>query len=425
MWSEELNNKIKQAPESHAPEYNESAWVKMEALLNKHLPLKKDSRKKLLYIFLLCFFIIGGTLLLNKEWNWRTPDQDLKPTKEKSAIANEKKLIIESKNTSSLKDPKAVKNFAYSNRLDKKNLTVLSKTKLATRSILHTQNPYAINEDEKKSVIHQKEIVKNGQLSGAENKEQDKTELSLQNHNEKLIIIPVISQKQILKDSLTNNVESDKTNDPASTDVTRKKIANKKFISRFSFSASAGPDASGVGLNNLGKATMSYGAGIGYNVNKRFAIKSGLYVADKIYSAAPGDYDPPASYWTYNVDLKRVDADCKVYEIPLTVYYSFKEKNHHHWFAALGSSSYLMKKETYNYLYKTQTGYLYRGWSLENKNKHYFSVITLSGGYAYRLNKTFSLIAEPYAKIPIQGLGYGKVKLKSTGIMFTISATPF
>jgi len=121
-----------------------------------------------------------------------------------------------------------------------------------------------------------------------------------------------------------------------------------------------------------------------------------------------------------------VDADCKVYEIPLTVYYSFKEKNHHHWFAALGSSSYLMKKETYHYLYKTQTGnMLYRGWTLKNKNQHYFSVITLSGGYSYQLSKTFSLMAEPYIKIPTQGIGFGKVKLKSTGIMFTLSAAPF
>ena len=121
-----------------------------------------------------------------------------------------------------------------------------------------------------------------------------------------------------------------------------------------------------------------------------------------------------------------MDADCKVYEIPLTVYYSFKEKNHHHWFAALGSSSYLMKKETYHYLYKTQTGnMLYRGWTLKNKNQHYFSVITLSGGYSYQLSKTFSLMAEPYIKIPTQGIGFGKVKLKSTGIMFTLSAAPF
>ncbi len=115
-----------------------------------------------------------------------------------------------------------------------------------------------------------------------------------------------------------------------------------------------------------------------------------------------------------------------MYEIPLALYYSFKEKKHHHWFATLGSSSYLMKKETYHFLYKNQAGNMvYRDWSLKNENKHYFSVITLSGGYAYRLNKIFSLMAEPYIKVPVQGIGYGKVKLNSGGILFTVNATPF
>ncbi|MDQ3682700.1 MAG: PorT family protein [Bacteroidota bacterium] len=430
MWSEKLNNKIKQASESHIPEYDESAWVKMVALLNKHLPSKKDGRKKLLYIFFLCCFIICGTLLLNKEWSSKLFDQDLKTTKEKSIISDEKKLKIDSKNTLSSKYPKAVKNLAHSNRLDKKNITVLSKTDRRNLPSLVSdqpvQNPIAVNKDENKRQEHEKENVKNRWLPDNNNKMQDKTELSLQNQNETLITSPVISQEQIMKDSLDNQVEANKPIESILPGIVlQKKPEKKSILSRFNFSASAGTDVSGIGLNDPGKATISYGAGVGYAISKRFLIKSGLYIADKIYSSGPEYYKPTTGYWA-TVDLKKIDADCKVYEIPLTLYYSFKEKKHHHWFAALGASSYLMKKEAYHFLYKNQAGNMvYRDWSLKNENKHYFSVITLSGGYSYRLNKTFSLMAEPYVKAPVQGLGYGKVKLNSAGILFTINATPF
>ncbi len=437
MWSEELNNKIKQASENHIPKYDESAWIKMEALLNKHLPLKKDGRKKLFYIFFISFFIIGATLLLNNERSRKMSYHDLKTSKEKFAL-DEKKLKTDSKNILNTKDPKADKNVVYLNQADKKTKAVMpnaGRKKFTNRlfvqpaqnlSTADKENRLKINKDENKKQVHEKENVKNRSLPDAETKMQDGTELNLVIQNEKIIAPTINLQEQKIKDSLVNNVGADKTNEPTSPAIHFKnKIDKKSFFSRFSFSVSAGAEVSGVGFNDLGKTKVSYGAGIGYAISNRFSIKSGLYIADKIYSSGPEDYKPTTGYWA-NVDLKKVDADCKVYEIPLTLFYSFKEKKHHHWFAALGSSSYLMKKEIYHFLYKNQAGnLLYRDWTLKDKNKHYFSVITLSGGYAYRLNKTFSLIAEPYAKIPIQGLGYGKVKLKSTGFMVTISATPF
>jgi hypothetical protein len=115
-----------------------------------------------------------------------------------------------------------------------------------------------------------------------------------------------------------------------------------------------------------------------------------------------------------------------VYEIPVAVYYDFKQIKNHNWFSSIGLSSFLMKKESYDYLYKTNTG---QTWNyvkiISNENKHYLSVITLSGGYKYKLNNRFSLIAAPYLKIPLSGIGLGKIKLNSTGLLFTIAIKPF
>ncbi|MEJ0103665.1 MAG: hypothetical protein WDO19_14420 [Bacteroidota bacterium] len=42
-----------------------------------------------------------------------------------------------------------------------------------------------------------------------------------------------------------------------------------------------------------------------------------------------------------------------------------------------------------------------------------------------RLSNKLSLIAEPYIKIPMEGIGFGSIKLNSAGVLFTLSVKPF
>jgi hypothetical protein len=41
------------------------------------------------------------------------------------------------------------------------------------------------------------------------------------------------------------------------------------------------------------------------------------------------------------------------------------------------------------------------------------------------LNKNISLQAEPYLKIALDGVGYGKVNLNSAGVLFSAIIKPF
>ena len=85
-----------------------------------------------------------------------------------------------------------------------------------------------------------------------------------------------------------------------------------------------------------------------------------------------------------------------------------------------------MKKETYNYQYKTPSGQTYNYvTTINNENKHYFSVLSLSGGYQYKLNDRIAFVAEPYVKIPLAGIGEGKIKLNSAGLLVTAVVKPF
>ena len=57
MQSDDFDKKIKEAAEHHHPAYEEKAWEQMEKLLDKHLPVKKEDRRRI--IFLLLFLLLG------------------------------------------------------------------------------------------------------------------------------------------------------------------------------------------------------------------------------------------------------------------------------------------------------------------------------------------------------------------------------
>ena len=202
---------------------------------------------------------------------------------------------------------------------------------------------------------------------------------------------------------------------------------NKSFIQNFGIGLSLGPDVSAVKLSNTGKVTFTYGAQLTYSFSNKFTIRTGFYVAKKLYSANGDEYHVgPGNTWYAHV--ASIDADCKVYEIPLTLSYIFSRNKNHSWFASTGLSSYFMKRESYVYNYKNDPVWGNSSSQpvvLTNENKHYFSVLDISGGYEYSFNKKLSLAAEPYIKIPLSGIGAGKIKLNSTGILFTVAVKPF
>src|SRR6266853_827522 len=58
MQDEQLDDIIREAAERHQPPYNDTAWIKMEDKLDKHLPVKKDRRG---FLFLLFLVLLTGS----------------------------------------------------------------------------------------------------------------------------------------------------------------------------------------------------------------------------------------------------------------------------------------------------------------------------------------------------------------------------
>jgi hypothetical protein len=432
MWSDEINKKIQEAEDSNQPAYTDKAWEGMELLLDKHLPLKKKRRR---FIFFLFPLLLGGITAL---FIWQQKSKPDNPVTEQKRIPvqsslppansdeHDKTMTLPSKET-----PVTQQNTSgettenhQAERTPKKLLddvyTPVKKNK---------QSQYRQEYGQPKSILKKNTAKKI--------KDTDNTFSSdKQKPVESIISKPIDNSianntvKPVSNDSLATqkNIapEEKKQEDTVQTETT--KTVNKKEKKKtskggkFSLNFSAGPDISSVGIDKPGKLKMQYGLGASYSFSERFSIRTGFFAGYKIYTADSADYQPP---YTIN-NLQKINADCFVYEIPVTLVYNFAATKKHNWFISGGVSSYIMKKETYEYYYKNPWGQTQNySHTYKNKNSHLFSVINISGGYQHHFTDRFSIMAEPYVKIPVTGIGVGKVKLNSAGVLFTVGFKPF
>lgn len=469
MLDDEINKRIREAADQYHPAYDDKAWERMEQMLDENLPQKRD-RRRVLYFLIFAVLVCAGLLFIfsprkknpspvsaSNTISKNEPGKDsegtgLLPIESSSKTNNHDSYDpaasrLNGKDNTTQETPNAtgVANIDTNRKITSKNNDLNSrmnvkdngnvgvnienatmetnpvdnrdKTQGAGDMPIKNKPSVSVMADNSTKVAEANPVDNAGNIT-------DSGELPIKNKSS----APILSENSI------------KTSEANGTDSTKKENINpenrklvkgsgkdakgeKGFANKFGISVSAGPDISGVSVSKIGKVTIAYGAGVSYELSGNFTLRTGFYIAKKIYSAGESDYHSNTVNYNY---LQSIDADCKVYEIPLVVNYNFGRVKKHNWFASAGLSSYLMKKENYVYYYKYPSGNTYdKSWSVSNKNKHYFSVLDLSAGYQYIVNKRISLSAEPYLRLPLSGIGAGKIKLNSGGVLFTVSMKPF
>lgn len=465
MQYEEFDKKIRDAADHHHPAYDEQAWGKMENMLNTHMPQEKEDRRR--FIFFLLFILLSGgaVLLITKPWGKensvvlkeQVAKESIVKREQQSNTRQEKNIdpavnigddlppndIVSPQDNLSLHD-----DVVSQNGRPEAGATTKSNNGTRKNSQIKNSKPKNITHSEfnalfsllKKKSSRKKNISETTAVNSSTPVEKD-------NHQPS----PVPEKKEeifVNQNNTVNNkdktfdapvaIDSKGTTSPAAvpvakeTEVVKQKEAKKEKSkspksNSFFFSISAGPDVSAAGGEKPGKAKLLTGLGLGYTFKDRLTVRTGFYTGRKIYEASSNAYNPPAVFWNYYPYLEKVEANCRVFEIPVSVSYSFGKSVQYNWFAAVGVSSYLMKEETYDYYYKytPYSSTSHSKWTISNENKHLFSVVTLSGGYQRKINKNVSLMLEPYIKLPLSGVGYGKVKLNSGGVLMTLTVKPF
>ena len=425
---------IKNASEANQPAFEEQAWKKMEALLNK-----EDDRAKpivwfkwiwpaLLVTSLLCYWFLTRPGR-NKTKIVSQIQSTVTPAKTKQGVD----LLIDSK-TKNTKHPQTnqlllPQPVGHSFKPAQQH-QMTAKKKLVTPAFVNriysqtTGNPghknYTVTESMPGTLL----LVKPGTTEAGNQITQvftDKNSLLKveQNKDESSLVekiaVTIIIEKMVDKPPVFN----------ADSCITKANPTLKTKGSKFYFLANAGIEKSGVTILSSGKSTWRTGVGIGYQLSKKLSIQSGFYSSDKKYSSGPGDYKTkPGSYWSM-VAITRVDAECRVYEIPLLLRYDLRQQTKTTYFVAAGLSSYLMKKEDYQYYYK-RNGAAYNAKANYTGNKHLFAALRISVGAEKKISHNIFINAMPGLALPLSGIGDGSVKLYSldfsAGVKFIPSA---
>ncbi|MBE7172145.1 MAG: hypothetical protein INR73_16275 [Williamsia sp.] len=208
---------------------------------------------------------------------------------------------------------------------------------------------------------------------------------------------------------------------------TATKKANKQgpAVAKWYFLAAGGVDAANLHKFDTSHRRFVFGADIGYHLNSIFSVQAGFHAGRALYVAGPADYKAkPGTYWSDpTVKIRSVEANCFIFDLPLLIRADVLHNRNRALYATTGFSSSITNREVYNYHYNNSMGY--RMWKATYRgNVDWFSYADFSIGFEQKIFKTFYLQLEPYAKLPISGIGEGKVKLYSLGVQLGLKYQP-
>lgn len=223
--------------------------------------------------------------------------------------------------------------------------------------------------------------------------------------------IKAVSLKAVKSPAIDSNSKGSKSN-----------IENPN--GRFSLSMAFTTDMNTVNALSNSKSGLSYGIGMNYRITKFLSAGTGIYYSQKKYTSDKYSYnttEKPFSTWaSYS---KQIDASCNVIDIPLNLNVMLSKTQKMGIVASAGLSSYIMLSEKYNFIYNPSPYYSSNGreYTIKNKNEHILSVVNLSVGIEKPVGKQSSIVIQPYAKLPMSGIGQGQTDLKSFGIGFQLN----
>ncbi|OZI05934.1 hypothetical protein BWI93_22745 [Siphonobacter sp. BAB-5385] len=161
---------------------------------------------------------------------------------------------------------------------------------------------------------------------------------------------------------------------------------------------------------------VNTGLQLEYRLAPRWRVAAGVIYSLKNYAATSYDYRPYKGYWTTYHRPDQIDATCRMLDLPLSVTFDAWKIKQNQFFVSLGSTSYLMLRENYRYQYTTYE------YDIEKKRtgNHWLATVNLSLGFERPITSRLQLRIEPFVKMPLGGVGFGNVRLRTEGIFFTL-----
>ncbi|MEO8855185.1 MAG: hypothetical protein ABI359_15490 [Ginsengibacter sp.] len=381
----------------------ESVLKKISVSDEQDLTLKKQTKndsKKILIIFLLAVILILSALLIFNA------NPKVNPS---GKIASTEKLERNVSNSGLPKERLAV------NKLTSKVINVRSKAK-------------EINPGNNKSSLQQISFSSNSKVNNllVYQDENNVNENRIEKDNHSIL-------KQSVFDYFKNSL-------PLSTQLIGKQPAiymdsntissleKKKLIIKVKperenglyVGINAGPDFSKVKSGNFKSPGFSAGIVLGYRINRKIFAETGFSIGSKYYSSDGQLFNEEGASMPDGMVIMDLQGYSRILEIPLKIGYNIYKKNKESFFISTGVSAYIMTMEKNNYdvMMNGNPGKMVGLYQKNNVKTP--AAFNLSLGWEHQLRPLVKLRIEPYLKLPLQGIGVGKLPVTSTGIQIGI-----
>lgn len=440
MSKEQFDKKIdflaRKAAENYSLPFTEEAWDKMEELLHKE---EKKKRPAVWWWSATAILLLAGIgyFLLNHQNNKNSFDS-----------LSENKTIEQLDNNNNQKNnPIDSNRFESNDKLAKKDTKENNNNKLQntineSSAIIKTNSTKAISNSNSETNTKQKTSYKSITSLNKTNSRRIKS-------NNKMVASDADSRNVAIEETLLDNylrrklannefytksmaLQNDlkliKDNLPQASNIfttdnsknTALKKQSSSFINKLEIGLLAAADISSVDFKKADKISTNLGVLLSYPISKRISVSGGFAISNKIYSADSNNYKNPSAPNSHYL-ITGIDAKCLVYEIPINFQYLLRDNKKSSWLGIAGLSSYLMKKENYDYYYSYYGNPKKLTYKVNNENNHYFSILNLAIAYRKKINNQFSYQIMPFSKIPLAGIGKGKVNLYTLGLAATFN----
>ena len=432
-----VDDLYKRASEEPDIPFNEQAWERME---DKLAHAERKRRRGLFWLFFAVFIALGVGLI----WGIQATSTQVTPERQKfnGPIANEsnEKLL---ENKGELK-PKVLQPPSAAH--ESMNLAEEKKHNASRdEAAVSSKKP-------KNHVASDNSRLFTSRKQGSQQVEKhklNKTTVSIApkdrhtvNSHQGLVVTPNTTDQQSLADSLANSSKAQEAFEAFSTvtqawpDLPLQSDSAKSETlfafaltpfqenipplraknSTWGFGFSAGPDLAAVKANGRTANGLNAGIAFDYRLGKRLVFQaSGQYLL-KNYVADEREYVAPKGFWINKAYPYSTEGTCDMLQWSFDARYNWLVRPKWNSFVMIGSSSWTILKEEYEFYYKTYTHGQVNEWHNTKDKNYWLSLAQLGIGFEKNLRPGLSLQVNWFGQIPFQGVGNGQVEIYSSGI---------
>ena len=194
-------------------------------------------------------------------------------------------------------------------------------------------------------------------------------------------------------------------------------------MDRWMFGISLATDFNSVGMMHEKSLSAKIGGQLYFLITPNWWISAGIQYSNKKYNTSAEYYSPGNGYWekrTNGVLPDNIFGTCSVFDIPVMVTYRFFNKEFISLTASAGVSNYLMQDEIYEFEFNQDNPGAATGWQTAENTTAPFSFGNIYLGIEWQTSQRTFLVIEPFLQVPFKEVGWGNVKIYSTGLQVKI-----